>query len=308
VRGVALGLYPGDTRVGEEIGEIAALGATHVALVVTWAQANVTADQISPGKVTVDDRTVRAAIARAHREQLAVLLFPILTVTKTRSGQWRGTIVPRDRNKWWLSYEDFILHYATIAADTGVAAFLIGSELSSTESWRDRWYHLISRVERTYSGALVYSANWDHYPHVSFWRRLDYFGVTGYFELTDDRDASTADLTRAWCKQRRDLIAIAAARKLPLWITEVGYTSTDGSAKKPWDYTSKARVDLEEQRRAYAAFRAAWNGVDALDGVFFWNWYGKGGSRDKSYTPRGKPAEAVLRSWYGGQEQNRASP
>jgi hypothetical protein len=60
----------------------------------------------------------------------------------------------------------------------------------------------------------------------------------------------------------------------------------------------KDAIDMEEQRRCYAAFMAAWSGVDALAAVFFWNWYGKGGAEDRGYTPKGKPAGKLLERWF----------
>ncbi|MCB1733536.1 MAG: hypothetical protein KDI21_23895, partial [Halieaceae bacterium] len=79
---------------------------------------------------------------------------------------------------------------------------------------------------------------------------------------------------------------------------EVGYPSLDGAAIAPWDHTRGAPVDLEEQRRAYAAATAALLEL-APAGVFFWTWLGEGGRFDRHYTPRGKPAEAVLRRYLG---------
>ena len=81
--------------------------------------------------------------------------------------------------------------------------------------------------------------------------------------------------------------------------TEVGYPSLDGGAVNPWDYTQVTAVDLEEQRRAFSAFIKSWNGVEQLGGVFFWDWYGKGGAKDRRYTPRGKPAADEIKRWFG---------
>ena len=293
------------------IDEIAAIGASHVALVVTWAQPDVRAIHIAPSKATIDDAIVDRAIARAHARGLDVLLFPILTIDRLRPGEWRGTVQPGDIDAWWLSYEQFIVHYATIAARHDTESLLVGSELGSTEAWRYRWYHLISRVERLYGGTLVYSANWDHYQQVSFWNRLDFIGVTGYFELSRSKNASQAELERAWRPIRDQLVAYAARQDRPLWITEIGYTSVDGAATRPWDYTMAGAIDLEEQRRLYAAFVRVWTGVSRLEGVFFWNWYGKGGPDDRDYTPKGKPAEAVLRRWWSpaaSQDRKPATP
>lgn len=281
------------------IDEIAALGATDVAIVVAWGQRDVHSVRVARGAVTVADDVLAAALDHAAARGLRVTLFPILVLERTAPGQWRGTLAPRDVDAWWTSYEAFIVAHARLAAAHGTAALVIGSELGSTEGWRDRWYHLISRVEKLYDGALLYSANWDHFEHVSFAARLDALGVTGYFELTRDRDASVDALAAAWAKPRAALLAAAKRRGLPLWLTEVGYPSVDGGATAPWDYTRDAPVDVEEQRRAFAALARAWGG-QPLEGLFVWEWSGAGGPRDRGYTPRDKPAECVLRAWFGG--------
>jgi hypothetical protein len=229
-----------------------------------------------------------------------VTICPIVLLDVTAPGKWRGTLAPKDVDAWWMAYEAFVLHHARLAADVGAQALVIGSELGSTETWRDRWYHLISNVERAYTGALWYSANWDHYEHVSFWPRLDAIGVTGYFELTRDRDAGADALARAWTAPRDALLAFAARHELPLVLTEIGYPSVDGGAARPWDYTARGAVDLEEQRRAFRALATAWGG-SALAGLYVWEWSGDGGAKDRGYSPRGKPAACELAAWWASE-------
>src|SRR5262249_52746696 len=157
-------------------------------------------------------------------------------------------------------------------------------ELGSTESWRDRWYHLISAVKRRYPGPLVYSANWDHLAQVSFWELLDYFGVSAYHELAAHPGATVDEMALAWGRARDDLISRAQKAQRPLVIVEVGYPSRRGAAVRPWDYTGTAPVDLEEQRRCYLSFVTAWKNESRLSGVFFWEWRGLGGMADGGYT------------------------
>lgn len=314
MRGFALGVYRkmGEPRPWDyagELDELQRLGVTHVSMVVSWKQRDVRANTIAPdAQTTIPDAALRALLRGAARRGLKVLLFPILELEVRRPLEWRGTLKPTDLDAWWKAYARFVLHYAQIAADEGVAVYSVGSELVSTEAWRDRWYALISAVEKRYSGELLYSANWDHFEPVSFWERLDYVGVTAYHELTRAPDAPQVELAKAWAKPRDALIAFARRVKKPVVITEVGYTSQDGAAIHPWDYTSRAAIDLEEQRRCYAGFVEAWAGVPELHGVFFWNWFGAGGKTDGSYTPRGKPAEGVVRGWYGGGPRAPAAP
>jgi len=294
---VSLGLYPGATvaQVDAWIDEIAGLGASHVALVASWQQADVTATAIAPGNAAVPDDLVRAAARHAGERGLAVVVFPMLALERVAAGEWRGTLRPRDPAVWWRAYERFILHYAAIAAASGASGLVIGSELGSTEGWRERWNHLAGRVEQVFAGDLIYSANWDHYQEVSFAARIDVLGVSAYFELDGGRPPTVDRLVRAWAPLRRQLASFARARGVRLWLSELGYPSRRGAAARPWDYTGDQPADAEEQRRCFEAARRAWAGAQELEGVLVWNWYPDG---PRGYTPRGKPAEKVLRAWF----------
>ena len=88
--------------------------------------------------------------------------------------------------------------------------------------------------------------------------------------------------------------------------TELGYRSVRHAAARPWDEVTKGELDLEMQRRCYEAFARVWNGERALAGVVFWNWVdGLGGSTDRGYTPRGKPAASVMARWFGAEALGR---
>ncbi len=300
MKGVALALFPsaGWRDFTAELDDLGAIGATWVSLPVFWRQRDVRANDLAPDEAaTIPDDRLREIIRAAHARGLRVLLFPIVDLERLAPGEWRGTLRPDDPAAWWARYEAFILHYAAIAAEERVALLSVGSELGSSEEWRDRWIHLIAGVEKLYPGDLIYSANWDRFEGVRWWERIDYVGVNAYFELTAGDDAGEEALAAAWAGPRERLLALAARVERPLVITEIGYPSRDGGAARPWDYTSVAAIDLEEQRRAYAAFARAW-GDRRLGGVFFWNWARPGGPEDGDYTPRGKPAEAVLRAWF----------
>jgi len=174
---------------------------------------------------------------------------------------------------------------------------------------RDRWLALIDRVRlRATDLELMYSANWDHYRPVRFWDAVDVVGLTGYWELTRDLEASTATLARAWAAPKAEVRAWSKALGRPVVFTEVGYPSLDGGAAWPWDETRSAPLDLVEQARAYRAFARAWSGEATLQGAYFWNWFGFGGPEDRNYTPRGKPAEDVLRAWFAPSETDDCSP
>lgn len=310
-KGIGLGLYYEHKERPYEVmlDEIAATGADHVEFVLHWSQKDIRATELAPHPVdTVKDERLLEAMDYAHKVGLRVFLFPIIDIAHRQTGEWRGTLKPDDWDAWWNSYTRFILHYADLAEKGGAALFSVGSELVSTETMRDRWEKLIGEVRKVYSGKLIYSANWDHYKPVVFWDLLDYAGMTGYYVLTSSNDPKYEDLVSAWKKIQKEILAWQKTLPVPLVFTEIGYPSHDGANQHPWDYTKPDPVDIEEQYLCYKAFREVWEGEERLSGVYFWNWYEAGGPEDKSYSPRGKPAENVIKEWFGGASGNKSNP
>ena len=303
-RGVALGLFATDPEwdYGDMLREIRALGATDVEIAVPWAQNGLDATAIAPGVgLSPSMPTVRRTLRQARKLGLRVLLFPLVRVRGRRPSEWRGLIRFADQTQadaWWTSYGAFLDEMARVAGEEGAERLSVGSELLALESERSRWEQLIREVRRVYPGRLLYSANWDHFDGVAFWDLVDEAGVTGYFELTPRRAPSGDELARGWRRAADALIAFAHRTQQPLVLTEVGYPSLDGANMHPWDETRRADVDIEEQRQCYQAFADATAGASFVRGVYFWNWFGVGGPNDTGYSPRGKPAAAVIRRYF----------
>ncbi len=276
---------------------LAKIGANTVELVVLARQRDGRSSEVVPAESAPTSDELAAIVDAAHARGLAVVLLPIIELAEVRDGDWRGTLAPLDRDRWWQSYERIILGHAAFAAAAGVEWLAVGSELGSTELWRDRWYHLISGVRRVYPGKLLYSANWDHYEVVSFWPRLDAIGVSSYFSIASAQNDGEAAMAVRWRAVHKQLAAFAKKQRLPLILTEVGVPSRDGAAMAPWDYTQDGEVDLEEQRRALAALALAWPGGE-LVGALIWEIAGDGGEADAGYSPLGKPAWCALARWW----------
>jgi hypothetical protein len=307
-RGVALGLFvsesdPEARRFYYEqlLDEIAEVGATDVAIVVRWVQSDVTATEIGPTSgVTVADAVVTEVVGLARVRGLRVFLLPTLHVESRRRGDWRGSLRPDDWNAWWRSYYGFVLHYASLAATAEVDMLAVGSELVSTERYVERWRDLIQQVRVVYPGRLTYAANWDHFEPVQFWDAVDVAAVSVYPGLSDEDDPDQAALVEGWTPFRRRLRAWAAQHNQRYLFAEVGYPSHRDAARRPWDYGVRGSPDPQLQARCYRSLYEVWQGDDRLDGLFLWNWFGTGGPDDVGYTPRGKPAEDVVRYWYTG--------
>lgn len=302
INGIALGLYyKGDVdtaRYNEMIDEIADTGATHISIITLWSMRDIRSSTIAPHPLeTPSDALLTRVIKHAKTRDLRVMLFPILWIETRGDGEWRGKLAPKDPSAWWASYEAFIIHFARLAQRADADIFSIGSELSSMEKYQGRWTDLAQAVRRVYSGQLIYSANWDHYEGVPFWHAVDLVGLTGYYRLTQSMTPSVADLVHAWRPIKKSLRSWSEGLNKTFVFTEVGYPSLNGAAHSPWDYTTGKKLDLEEQRICYEAFRLTWQNEKRLQGVFFWNWWGPKDGRNHWYTPRGKPALGEIRKW-----------
>lgn len=302
-RGIALGLYSANPEYdyGVALEEIASTGANSVSLVVVLMQETADATRIyaRPGR-TIPDAALRKTLAQARAAQLEVMLFPIVLIENPGESDWRGNLRPTSIADWFDSYQRWLIHYARIARGEGAGWLCVGSELSSLESNDGYWRETISAARQSFPGKLLYSCNWDHLEGPSWWDALDAVGLSSYYELTGDLDATQDELNASWIVWRDRVLAwrLETAPDRPLILTEVGYPSLDGGAVYPWDYTLESRVDLEEQRRAYEAFIAAWDDRPELEGVYFYEWLEFNGGSRTGYSPRGKPAEAHVREWY----------
>jgi hypothetical protein len=310
-RGVSLGLFSEDAgwSYAPMLDEIAKLGATDVQLVVPLYQEDVAATRVgyhprySPPLETVR-RTVREARARG----LQVMLFPIVRLVTTHGpNEWRGTLKPADPSAWFASYGDRLEELARLAAREHVAALAVGSELSTLDGDRAAWAVLVARVRAKYHGALVYSANWDHFEAVGLWSLVDHIGVCAYFPLVPLRGLplpAVETVRDHWRLHQAKLAALSAREHRPILLTELGYRSQPDALAEPWDEGAQLPVDaraLEAQRIGYAAFASAFSPPPAwLAGYYVWNWYGWGGTSSRGYTPRGKPAAAAVESLLRG--------
>lgn len=302
IRGYALGMHAGDDEYdyGPALREIRDQGANAVELDVPYFQDDVHSSDPGPrANRTPTLAQVREAIQGARRIGMRVYILPIVLLERAEPKEWRGTMKPDDPDLWWRSYGELVLDLAMVAESSGAEGLLVGSELVWSERQRSRWARLISDVRVVYRGRVSYSANWDHYKPVSFWDLTDAIAVSGYFELTGRNDADQEELDAAWLALRREIAEFSSKKKKTVFFSEFGYPALDGGAVFPWDYTMESESDSVEQAMAVRAFISAWRGHPGFGGGFYYEW-GLPGQPPPKYSPRGLPAERLLRDWFGG--------
>src|SRR5256885_17164270 len=101
-----------------------------------------------------------------------VMIKPMLTGLD-RTNQVKLT--PSDPAAFFASYKAAIVHFATIAQQSGVEQLSIGNELASLSGpqYRSYWVDIIDAVRAVYHGALTYAAATDEAINVSFWDKVD---------------------------------------------------------------------------------------------------------------------------------------
>ncbi len=279
--------------------EISELGAKWIQVNIKFYQENIYSSRIKSGE-GYDDywNQFEHIIAKAKEEGLKVTILPIVLLANPQGTNWRGLIEPYDLDKWFRYYEKMILKVAQIGEKHNVEMLTVGSELVNLQRYTSHWNNVIKEIRSTFSGKLNYAANWDAYETIGFLDKLDYLGLSGYFDLTTSTDPSSWSLRYSWGGIQKQIFAFQKSSNIPIIFTELGYTSQDGTNMHPWNYYATDVVDLEEQEACYQAFIDVWGDEEDFHGVFFYDWYGEGGSADTGYTFKNKPAEQIVKSWF----------
>jgi len=248
---------------------------------------------------------IRECIKMAHNNELSIMLKPQIYM----HGSWVGDYdlsSEAEWQKWEKSYRDFMMFYVDIAVELDVEMICIGTEYRIAVIEREKfWRKLIDEIREKYCGKLTYSANWDDYDNVKIWDALDYIGISAYFPLNEEDTPSKEKLLMAWKPIVKTLSKFSKKYDRPLLFTEYGYLSVDGSAGKTWLLEKKVRkLEINEKTQAVALdalYTSFWN-QDFWIGGFLWKWFPEGmgheGYPERDYTPQGKQAEQVIKTWF----------
>ena len=286
--------------------------------------------------ITASDAEVVHAINRAHALGLKVMLKPQIDLFDDSSAFWRGSIgmqcpvppadatsttsynhhhhhhhwTPQRCARWWAawfkSYGRMLLRYARLAEAHGVEQLSLSCELVNASPQEKHWRTLVARVRRVYSGILTDAANWGYLNQTggevfnkTWWDAVDVIGVDAYWPIAG---STAGEMLASWQPILRRLKALSDAVRRPIVFTEIGYCARNCSREAP----APSASDLQWQADHYeAALRAVGSGGSGswLRGLFFWAWNTdpEGSTSRGCITPQHKPAEGVLRRFFGGE-------
>ncbi len=307
VRGFCIQLSDpnGTDRYLKAIDELAEMGCTWINFVIAARQHDVKSESIAIIWQNIPSlRELERILKHAKAKGIDTMLMPIVLLDKAGPKEWRGVIAPADWHTWFDSYNTYITYMAALAKRCDVDIFCVGSELLSTEPFRERWIETIAGIKAVYPGKLTYSANWDHYNTdqggPTFWDQLDYISMNCYHELAKKPGATVPQLNKAWHPIKDKLLAFVEKQKKPFFFSEVGWHNLHNTISEPWNYVATGDIDSAEQLHAYQSFVETWGTVPANKclGAFIWEW--KPGTKPDdhgAYSLQGAPALEVVQKW-----------
>ena len=260
---------------------------------------------------TPTDTDIAAFVEDAHKRGVKVCLKPMVN---SEDGVWRANISFPDLGNgdmdsywlsWFISYKNFLLHYAELAQELGCEMFCIGCEMIGTEHRKYDWLYLIQEIRRVYSGKIIYNANHDREDAEDWFSELDYIGTSAYYSIGKE-GLSKEKAIEEWNRVKERLNTIAAKRNKKYIFMEIGCRSAKNNSIEPWDYSSKySEPSEEEQAIFYESCLETFLNEPNFAGVFWWDWstilydldYAK---FDTGYNIYGKKAEKIVKKYYKG--------
>lgn len=173
---------------------------------------------------TVSDSALIRYIEELHSRGYKVMLYP-MPLLDTKNKEWRGRLsgTPGDISDFFKNqYNKFIEHYASIAKQTKVEGFIIGSEFVELTKIRDEKgnYPAVAELVKLAKQikldlgkevTVTYAADWSEYHSYDGWYNMDELwssqfidvvGIDAYFPLTDGPEPpfgySAEDVMGGW--------------------------------------------------------------------------------------------------------------
>lgn len=292
-------------ETGGELARMKAAGLNTMSLTVWW-KANEDLSTIAPADYTEPESALARAVRSAHAAGMSVALMPMFHCEPCDS-TWRGLIKPEDRDAFYEDYTGFIERYAAFAEEEGIELLFLGSELTTLQGDTADWRKIAAAARAKYSGEIAYDVNWDAVGGVQFWDSVDVPSISAYFPLTETARPSVEELKAAWRSGKQKLTMgsnsyatvedLARRTGKQVLFGEAGYRSREYAARQPFDgVSSNGEESGEVQANAYQALLETFDAKPWWRGVLWWDWE-IAPVNDTSFSPRGKPAEFLLKAW-----------
>jgi hypothetical protein len=280
----------------ESLARLKSDGINTVFLVPYYISENENSDDIDSTSETLPDSQLYRAIELSKRYGFSVILKPHIDL---KNDVPRYKINPTNYSRWIINYKSFILRYLTIAVNAGLHDFVIGTELDDVVE-NEKFYDFCDSIRNVYSMRLIYAASFNHFLSTGLWNHVDIIGVNAYFNLDDNLPPSISRLHETWNYWLNVISDFSALKGKPVIFTEVCYFSRSTAAQNPGTWSGNPPADCNVQKECYEALLSQACNFERIIGICWWQWELNkiGGLSNNDATPRDKPAEEVLRSYW----------
>lgn len=277
-----------------DIPRLAADGVNLVSIYVTKYVDSYNSSEIKDGHFTPSDSELEAAISLAHANGMAVQLAP--TIWTILPYVWRGAYQPDNLGEFFKNYRAMMNHYAEFAQANDVELLTIGSEYSALDGYAARWVRIAREVRARYSGLITYMAVTQHISTITWWRAVDFIGVSPYYPLSYAARPTESELLATWKRRWFPFVRnISVTYNRPVLFNELGYLSALGATAHPWESKTNQPASQQVQANAYAAVLDGADSQPWLRGIIFFKWSPPTATPvDKTFSPRDKLAECVM--------------
>ena len=256
--------------------------------------------------VTQTDEDVIFAINKAKSLGMKVCLKPVVNCLDRA---WRAKInFPSETNyweKWFKSYNAFMLYYAEIAEKTNCEMLCTGCEMDGMDTQANYCIDLINNVRKIYSGIVMHNINHGDELKYTWLSEVDLIGVSGYYRVSTPTDHSKEQMMSVWNEKKKVLFRAHKKYGKPIMFAEIGVRNEQGCTEYPWDFHNRPErpIDEDEQARFYDSVMECFWDEPWFSGFFWWDWRAKLPAEDKANQDRDfgiykKKAEKVLKEWY----------
>ena len=251
-----------------------------------------------------NDESVVHSAYQAKKRGMTVMLKPQIWLGR---GHWPGDVEMKNEADWQAFFEHYyrwIRHYALMAEIHDMDLLCIGTEFAKATIQREEdWRKLIRKIRGIYSGKITYAANWgDEFEQLQFWDELDYMGLDCYYPLSKANKVSDEELNKGFKKVLTKIEKIALENNKPLLFTEIGFRSIEAPWKNPHASAGEADYNGDHQKICYETVFKGIADKPWCHGILWWKFPTEledMGHRQKGFTPNKKPAELVVKEWFG---------
>jgi len=283
------------------------LNANTLVLAPTWTAIDndPTSLRVIPGQDATWPDLVEVANL-AHERGLKPIIFPGIRFPDGIDDWWSSA--PRDFS-WWVTwfdrYQTFVLHHASLAAQTNAVAFVLGGEDISPAlpdgvmsdgtpsgvpgDTEQRWRELIAKVREIYPGPIYWALPFGSEAAQSLQAPSFIDAMDQVYLLWSAPLA--AETTTLLMDQEAEAVRLLDSVILPV----------QQQVQKPFQLAvSIPSIDLQTQSDQYNLLLSAAGAREWISGFISRGYYPPVRLQDDSPSIHGKPAEAVIQYWFGG--------